>query len=259
MNRTETSPEQVFQARSSVDVATGFSPAHPSAAPRPPRNTTDSRGANKPLDKHSTSPEQAFQPRIVRQTIRWRTPSLWPTGSANRTANKTMNRHSTGHEQALQPRTPHATTHPHPPRISAMDPTRPSPRRWTSVRLAAHIASGFKSRRRTCASVIPPIGRDKLAPVRERWRVRAKPSPGTKVNAIRRHGWASLTKRGKPGAGARHGIGAGRGGSGGCVTEGDRGRSGWSRPSGRNPGGKGNRAPGGGRGVRAPHRSVDAR
>jgi len=43
------------------------------------------------------------------------------------------------------------------------------------------------------------------------------------------------------------------------VTEGDRGRSDWRRRAGRNPGSKGNRAPGDDRGVRAAHSSGDAR
>jgi hypothetical protein len=42
-----------------------------------------------------------------------------------------------------------------------------SPRRRTSVRLAAPVASGFKSRRRTCAHVTPPLGKDSRPPVRE--------------------------------------------------------------------------------------------
>ena len=35
------------------------------------------------------------------------------------------------------------------------------------MRLAAPVASGFKSRRRTCANVIPPLGKDSRPPVRE--------------------------------------------------------------------------------------------
>jgi hypothetical protein len=45
------------------------------------------------------------------------------------------------------------------------------------------------------------------------------------VNAIRRHGWASLPTMVKPGTGTRHVIGAGMGGIETYVTEGDLGGS----------------------------------
>lgn len=42
-----------------------------------------------------------------------------------------------------------------------------SRRRPTSVCLAAPVASGFKSRRRTCAHVVPPVGKDSRPLARE--------------------------------------------------------------------------------------------
>src|SRR5437879_4696005 len=59
-NRSGTGDEQVVQARSGMDVATGFSAAHPSVAPPPARNTAGSRGANKLLNRRSTSHEQVL-------------------------------------------------------------------------------------------------------------------------------------------------------------------------------------------------------
>ena len=93
-----------------------------------------------------------------------------------------------------------------------------------SLRLAAHVTSGFKSRREDLCKGL--TSRRRRQPSIVRWPVGGRIQTAARnrmVNAIRRRGWASLPKRVKPSTGTRHVIGAGMLGRATCVTEGDLG------------------------------------
>ena len=110
----------------------------------------------------------------------------------------------------------------------------PSRRRSALVRLAALVPSGFKSRRRTCASVIPPVDDGSLHREGRGEGPRSNTSPERKRTRFGGPGGRASRSTAKPGTGAWHVVGAGMVGTGTSVTEGDLVRSGTGRHPLRN-------------------------